>query len=162
MIIQPSFEEVGAPALLPLLVALSFALFMLVTRTIAKKVDPMSLQCVSGSVGSFFLGIAYFGLMPFQLPSAQLVEPDANTGLLLLALGVIGTIAHLLMTWSLRFAPSATVAPMQYLEIPVAALIGWLIFADLPNGMAAIGITITVLAGLYVIFRDQRITGKNT
>ena len=104
MIIQPSFEEVGAPALLPLLVALNFALFMLVTRTVAKKVDPLSLQCVSGGVGTIVLGIAYIGLQPLELPSAQLVVPDVSTGYLLLALGVIGTIAHLLMTWSLRFA----------------------------------------------------------
>ena len=161
LIIQPSFEEVGAPALLPLLVALSFALFMLVTRSVAKQVDPLSLQCVSGGVGTIVLGIAYIGLLPFELSSAQLVVPDAGSGFLLLALGVIGTIAHLLMTWSLRFAPSTTVAPMQYLEIPVAALIGWLFFADLPNGTAAIGVTITVLAGLYVIFREQQFSKKS-
>ena len=121
----------------------------------------MSLQCVSGGVGTIVLGIAYIGLLPLELSSAQLVVPDAGSGLLLLALGVIGTVAHLLMTWSLRFAPSTTVAPMQYLEIPVAALIGWLFFADLPNGTAAIGVTITVLAGLYVIFREQKYSKKS-
>ena len=36
LVVQPSFSEVGAPALLPLLVAVDFALFMLVTRQIAK------------------------------------------------------------------------------------------------------------------------------
>ena len=46
---------------------------------------------------------------------------------------------------------------MQYLEIPVATLFGWLIFRDLPNGLAALGIAVTVAAGLYVIWREQAI-----
>ena len=59
-------------------------------------------------------------------------------------------------TWSLRFAPSATLAPMQYLEIPVATIIGFLVFRDWPNGLAQIGIAITITSGLYIVFREQR------
>ena len=84
-----------------------------------------------------------------------LIVPDAREWHLLLAIGLLGTTAHLLMTWSLRYAPSATLAPMQYLEIPVATLIGWAIFSDLPDGLAAVGIMITVAAGLYVILRER-------
>ena len=62
------------------------------------------------------------------------------------------------MTWSLRFAPSATLAPMQYLEIPVAALVGWLVFRDFPDGLALFGISITISAGLYILFREQKIS----
>lgn len=71
-------------------------------------------------------------------------------------IGVLGTLAHLLMTWSLKFAPSATLAPMQYLEIPFATLIGWLIFSDFPNGLALAGIAVTMASGLYVIYRASR------
>ncbi|MEM7321422.1 MAG: DMT family transporter, partial [Pseudomonadota bacterium] len=74
---------------------------------------------------------------------------------LLLAIGLLGTGAHLLMTWSLRYAPSATLAPMQYLEIPIATLFGWLIFSDLPNGLASLGICVTISAGLYIILREH-------
>ena len=44
LVIQPSFAQVGAPALLPLIVAVVFALFMLVTRQIAKETDPVALS----------------------------------------------------------------------------------------------------------------------
>ena len=84
-----------------------------------------------------------------------IVTPNATETWLLLAIGVLGTCGHLLMTWSLRFAPSATVAPVQYLEIPCATFIGWLVFADLPNGLAAIGIAITMAAGLYILARER-------
>ncbi|MEL6701074.1 MAG: EamA/RhaT family transporter, partial [Pseudomonadota bacterium] len=76
--------------------------------------------------------------------------------------GIVGSIAHLFMTWSLRFAPSATLAPMQYLEIPFATVIGFVIFRDLPNGLAAIGILVTISAGLYVIWRERVATARPT
>jgi drug/metabolite transporter (DMT)-like permease len=59
------------------------------------------------------------------------------------------------MFTALRYAPSSTLASMQYLEIPIAALIGWLVFGDWPNGLAALGICITMMAGLYVVFRER-------
>jgi len=131
-----------------------FALFMLVTRQIAKEVDPISMQFVSGLAASAVL-IPAVMLAPDGWSALKPIWPSARDTALLALMGVIGTLAHLLMTWSLRFAPSTTLAPMQYLEIPFATLIGWLVFADLPNGLAAIGIAVTVASGLYVIRREQ-------
>ena len=155
LVIQPNFAEVGAPALLPVGVALFFALFMLVTRQIAKEVDPVALQAVSGLQASAILLPALI-LLP-DLPGSGLAAFELATGWLLLALGSVGTAAHLLMTWSLRFAPASPLAPMQYLEIPIGTVIGWLIFRDLPNGLAALGILVTIGAGRYIILRERRL-----
>ena len=155
LVIQPNFAEVGAPALLPLGVAVVFALFMLVTRQVAKSLDPIQLQTISGLQASALL-IPALILFP-NAPGMGLISPDTSTLWLLLGLGVIGTVAHLAMTWSLRFAPTSTLAPMQYLEIPFGTFIGWLIFHDLPNGLAAVGIIITMGAGLYIIARERRL-----
>ncbi len=160
LVVQPSFSEVGAPALLPLLVAVDFALFMLVTRQIAKYIDPVSLQALSGAMAVARLFLVY-GLSQISgVLKTQMIAPDGGTTALLLAIGVIGTLAHLLMTWSLRFAPSATLAPMQYLEIPVATIIGYMVFADLPNGLAALGIAITICAGLYIVIREHAMSRR--
>jgi drug/metabolite transporter (DMT)-like permease len=156
MVVQPSFAEVGAPALLPLLGALLFAVFMLVTRRIARDADPLVLQAASGLVATamlvplLLLGLAtgWPDLAPVPLSTREL--------LLLALLGALGTTAHLVMAWSLRFAPSATLAPIQYLEIPFATLIGYIVFGDLPDGLAAVGIALTVAAGLYVLHRERR------
>jgi drug/metabolite transporter (DMT)-like permease len=149
MVVQPAFAEVGWPAILPLIVAFVFAAFMLVTRLLAKAADPVAMQAHSG-------WMACAALVPPLALSGPLVPPGA--GALwpqLLLLGGLGTFGHLLMTWSLRYAPSATLAPMQYLEIPIATLFGLLIFGDLPNGLAAAGIAVTVAAGLYTIHRER-------
>ncbi|MEX2517813.1 MAG: DMT family transporter [Paracoccaceae bacterium] len=154
LVIQPSFAAVGAPALLPLGFAVIFAFFMLVTRQAAKEAGPLLLQFTSGLMATIGLSLvwAIFGGKLFDLGMVEVGRTETE---LLLAVGVVGTFAHLLMTWSLRFAPSATLAPMQYLEIPIATLVGFLIFGDLPNGLAAIGILITIAAGLYIIMRER-------
>ena len=156
MVIQPSFAAVGWPALLPLTVAVVFALFMLVTRHIARDIDPIALQAVSGVMAVPVL--ALFLLVPGEAQALSLVKPTATEMVLLFAIGALGTMAHLVLTWSLRYAPAATVAPMQYLEIPVATVIGWLVFRDLPNGLAGVGIALTVAAGLYVILRERSVS----
>lgn len=155
LVIQPSFAEVGAPALLPLIVAVVFALFMLVTRQVAKETDPVSLQAVSGVFATVLLAPVLLIGTQMNIQELSMTLPSSDLNWLLIAIGVLGTVAHLLMTWSLRYAPSATLAPMQYLEIPVATLIGWVIFSDLPDGLAAVGIVITIAAGLYVILRER-------
>lgn len=158
LVVQPNFVAVGLPALLPLGVAVVFALFMLVTRQIAKDVDPIGLQALSG-----LMAVPVVGLALIAFPNTALLEvapvPD-SAWILLAILGLLGTVAHLLMTWSLRFAPSATLAPMQYLEIPIGTVIGFWIFKDLPNGLAAVGICITVAAGLYIIARERAMSRR--
>ncbi len=159
LVIQPNFVEVGYPALLPLGVAVVFALFMLTTRKVARALDPIKLQAISGIQATVILA-AVLVILPTTFGELSL-QFDATTWGLLAALGLIGTFAHLFMTWSLRFAPASTLAPMQYLEIPFGTAIGWLIFSDLPNGLAAIGICITVGAGLYIILRERRLASQS-
>lgn len=155
MVVQPTFAAVGWPALLPLLVAVIFALFMLVTRQIARNIDPLVLQAVNGWQALAVLIPLALGLHLSDItPLAPATVSTFDWGLLA-AVGLSGTVAHLLMSWSLRYAPSATLAPMQYLEIPIATFFGWLIFSDLPNGLAAVGICVTMAAGLYIVMRER-------
>ena len=150
LVLQPAFADTGWPALLPLAVALIFALFMLVTRQIAKEVDAVPLQAISG-------GIAVVLLLPIwiYLGAPSPLRFDDTTLWLLAAIGVLGTGGHLFMTWSLRYAPASTLAPMQYLEIPMATLFGYLIFTDLPGPLASVGIALTIGAGVYIILRER-------
>ncbi len=158
LVIQPSFAEVGWPALLPLGVAVDFALFILVTRQVAKSIDPVALQTISGAMATAVLLPLLIFALPFEVNGLAVIVPTRTDTGLLLALGCLGTGAHLVMTWSLRFAPSATLAPVQYFEIPMAALIGWLVFRDFPDGLALLGIGITISAGLYILLRERAVS----
>ncbi len=157
MVMQPSFSNVGWVAALPLLVAVIFTLYMLVTRRVCREMDPIPLQAVNGLMGTALLfpiillaeGTGWAELDP--------VDPGAREIGLLAAVGILGTMSHMFMTWSLRFAPASTLAPMQYLEIPFAALFGWLIFAQFPDGLARVGILVVMASGLYIIWRERQL-----
>lgn len=153
LVVQPSFVEVGWPALLPVGVALCFALFMLTTRQLTRDVDPVQMQAISGVMATGVLGLAL--LLWAEPLGTRTFWPSSTTLALMGVLGVVGTAAHLAMTWALRLAPAATLAPMQYIEIPFATALGWWIFRDLPNGLAMVGIAITVATGLYIVWREH-------
>lgn len=160
MVVQPSFATVGWPALLPVVVALTFSFFILTTRQIAKETDPIGLQAVSGVMATVVIApFVIFGTA-FDLPVLGAEMPGTSEWMMLIGIGFFGTAAHLLMTWSLKYAPSATVAPMQYLEIPIATLIGLMLFSDFPNQLALVGIVITMLAGVYVMVRERHVATK--
>ena len=88
-------------------------------------------------------------------PLLGLVPISGQSAAILVLFGILGVVAHLSMTYALRFAPTSTLAPVQYLEIPIAALVGWIVFADFPNGLALLGIAIIMGAGLYILWREH-------
>jgi len=155
LVLQPSFAAVGWPALLPLGVAVIFAVFTLITRVLAAEMSPLAMQSASALIAIPLLLPLAFLEVPGDPPPLSWVWPQNAQLWLLPVFGATGAIGHLLITASLRFAPAATLAPMQYLEIPVAAALGWLLFQELPNAMASFGITITILAGVYIIWRER-------
>lgn len=155
LVIQPSFAEVGWVAVLPLCVALLFCGFMLITRHIAQETDPIGLQFVSGLIATaLLLPLLALGSR-LGLGELTWTLPSPREWSLMLAIGALGTLAHLLMTWSLRYAPSATVSPIQYIEIPFTALIGLVVFSELPNALAAFGMALTIAAGLFTMLFEE-------
>lgn len=157
MVVQPAFSEVGWPALLPLGVAVTFALFMLVTRRIAGQTDPVGMQAVSALIALALMGPVMVLTPAGALPELAWISPTGRGWILITMMGVAGTGAHLLMTWSLRYAPASTLAPMQYLEIPFATVVGYMLFGDLPGPLATLGIAVTMGSGLYIVMRERAI-----
>lgn len=155
MILQPSFAAVGWPALLPFVVAAVFSIFTLLTRLLSDEMSPIAMQAGAGIIALPLLLPLGLLHVPGDPPPLDWIMPEGWDLWLLVALGVTGAVGHLLITASLRYAPSATIAPLHYLEIPFATLLGWLIFQDLPGGLAAWGIALTMAAGLYIIIRER-------
>lgn len=82
---------------------------------------------------------------------------DAETFLLLGAMGVAGGISQLLLTSALRWGPVAIVLPMDYSQILWATLLGWLLWGALPIPSTWAGATLIVASGLYIVWREHRL-----
>ena len=159
LVIQPSLVTFGLVALYPLGTALCFALYMLETRSLSRKMHPIPMQFATSVLTALFcslcVGVAWIGQWDAHVP----VMPEWVTWLWLFGVGAASALAHIMMTYALRFAPSATLAPLHYLEIISAAILGLLVFQDFPNTLTWAGIAIIVSSGLYIIHRE-RLTEK--
>ncbi|MBQ2261007.1 MAG: DMT family transporter [Loktanella sp.] len=158
-VIQPSFAAFGAIALFPLGTAVGFAFYILVTRGLSRRMHPVTLQFHTGLIASL---LCLPVLLLAQGTGSLLLDPVMPEGiawLWLLGVGFFATLSHMMMTYALSLAPSATLAPLQYLELPVATLLGYLVFSDFPNALSLIGITIIIGSGLYMIHRE-RVTSR--
>ena len=160
MVIQPSFQEVGFYALLPLLVAFIFAIFMLITRFITQENNVIKVQTVNGVIAVVLIAPALLIFKDGSVPLFDFSTISSDKIFLLISFGSVGTFALLSITWSLSYLPSATTAPLQYFEIPIVTLFGWLLFSELPNPLASAGIVITMASGLYVMFQEQAKTAQ--
>ena len=66
---------------------------------------------------------------------------------LLLLMAALGTGGHLLLILALGMAPTATLMPFIYAQIAVAAGLGWLVFGQLPDAVAWLGMAVIAACG---------------
>jgi drug/metabolite transporter (DMT)-like permease len=158
-VIQPSFAAFGAVALFPLGTAVGFAFYILVTRGLSRRVHPVALQFHTGLAASLMCLPVLLAAEGTGSALLDPVRPEGVAWLWLLGVGFFATLSHMMMTYALSLAPSATLAPLQYLELPVATLLGFLVFGDFPNALSLTGIAIIIGAGLYMIHRE-RVTAR--
>ena len=159
-VIQPSFAAFGAVALIPLGTAVAFALYILVTRGLSRRMHPVVLQFHTGLIACLFCTPV---LLLAQDSGSELLDPVWPRGiawLWLFGAGFFATLSHMMMTYALSLAPSATLAPLQYFELPVATLFGYLVFHDFPNALSLMGIAIIIGAELYMIHRERVTAGQ--
>ncbi len=157
LVIQPSFVAFGWPAFLPLGTAVFFAIYLILTRTMAQRIDPLALQTYT-SVAALMVGLPILAV--FDGSGIQFLDPVWPTGLPLLWLiltGLSAAIAHVFLTYAFRFAPVTLLGPMHYMEIVSATILGYLVFGDLFNGLAACGVLVIVGSGLYLIWRERQL-----
>ena len=75
----------------------------------------------------------------------------------LIATGLLGGTAHLILTHSYRYAPASVIAPYDYTAILFAFVIGYFAFNEVPTGLVIVGAAIVVAAGLFVLWRERQL-----
>lgn len=160
LIIRPSFDEIGPVALLPVVTAFGIAVFALMTRVLAHREDPWSMQMQTGIWGGIFCGVV---LLLGQGSGSILfdpVVPDMKGLAQSFGCGVMATISGTIAVYAYRNAPASTLAPLQYFEIVCATIFGWLVFGDFPDVIKWIGIAIIIASGLFILWRERVLASR--
>ncbi|MET1755680.1 DMT family transporter [Novosphingobium sp. RD2P27] len=150
IISQPGHEPVPPLGLAAGLGAgLLVALVSFQIRDLARTEAPIS--CV--------FWFAFYGALIASLLLPTSITPHgAAEWALLIAIGVCGTLAQLLITTSLRFGQVATVVVMDYTALVWSTLYGWLIWDRLPPAATWLGAPAIVAAGLVITWREHRLS----
>lgn len=154
IVIRPGSGLFGWVVLYPLCGALFYASFQVLTSKLAALENPYTTHFYTGLTGTALLS-AVLAASPLQ-PLTLLAEaPAAQWGLLAL-IGTLGTVGHLLLIIALGLAPTGTLMPFVYVQIAVAAAIGWWVFDHAPDGTAWLGMAVLSASGALAAWLNVR------
>ena len=145
--LRPSAQTVSWPAMIALGGSLSFAVLMLITRSL--RATPDIVLASSQFAGTFALGALMSPL--------GWVTPSIGSLGLFAAAGCISVSALLCVNRSLKLAPASVVVPYQYSMIVWAVMFGYVVFGDVPQVATVLGAAIIIGAGLYIFLREREL-----
>ena len=123
--------------------------YHVLTRVLTRTETTMALMFHTALVGMVAFITLTLALGTWTLPTAF----DAG---LMLALGAFATAGHLMFTSAYREAPASTLAPVNYMHIAFATVLGWLVFQQLPDALGFTGMALIAVAGLSAAWQASR------
>lgn len=135
-------------AMVALAAAACTALAMIFVRKLAQE-EQTSAIVFWFSLTSTLLGLA---TLPFGW-----VATDWQTTLTLVAIGLLGGLAQILLTSGYRFADASLIAPFEYTSMLLALGIGWYVFGEAPTLTMLAGAALVITAGILIIWRERQL-----
>lgn len=83
---------------------------------------------------------------------------DPATFAVMIAMGLVGGLGQIAFTAALKYAPVSAVMPMDYSSLIWATLYGWVLFDMLPTPWTWCGAPIIVASGIYIVWREHRLS----
>jgi drug/metabolite transporter (DMT)-like permease len=128
--------------------ALSSAVLAILLRRLGKGDVPISVACWYNGSGFVAAGIIVL-LLPGQFDAvSQPIFFD------LVWLGVIGAGLQIVLTTAYRYADAVAVASMRYLQMPVSAVAGYVIFAEVMTPVEIFGALVIITSCLVIAWRE--------
>ncbi len=122
---------------------------------LASRAAPVSLSAaVLGLYG--FLAIVVAGLFYWGWEQKDFVLPDLQTALTLLAAVLWGAFAYLSLMKAMRTGSVSVVTPFRYSRLLFGIGLGVIFFDETIDMPMAIGCTIVVASGLFILIRGSR------
>lgn len=123
--------------------------YNLLSRVLVRTESPSTLLFYTALVGSICFG-AY---LPWSIGGPS---PSGLDMVLFASMGVTAGTGHFLFTAAFKYAPVSVLAPVNYLQLVWAGLLGWLIFRHVPDPLSIAGMGIVTLSGLIIAFKSSR------
>ena len=149
VVIRPGLIEFNLATFAALGCGICYGFYLIITKKLSSSDNPLLTLLLSGIVGTIIIS-------PF-LPSIW-INPTSNQWILLVLIGLIASVAHLLLILSLKYADASKLAPLGYTEIITNIIISYYFFNELPDNWTYLGLFIIVPSGLYISRREYLLT----
>lgn len=148
LIVLPGAGSVEPGVLVALAGAVATAAALLSIRTMSGE--------EKGSAVAFYFTVfgAVAGALSLWFDS---VVPSLEELPVLVAIGLLGGAAQILLTFAYQNAPATLIAPFEYSTLVFASLIGFLVWADVPAGNELLGIAVIVGATTWLTLRERKV-----
>ncbi len=150
IVLRPNLAAAGWWALLPIVSAMFFALLIIGNRYVAGQASALVMQFV---VAAYAAPILLLAAPLFALTGIErfaLFVPDWTVIARCAVVACTASCAHWLVYIGTTRSGAAKVAPMSYVQLLVASIIGWAWFGDHPDLWTLVGAAVIVSAGLYL------------
>lgn len=146
VVIRPGSEVFGPAVMFPMASAGFLAVYHVSTRAL-RGANPMTTLTYTALVGTVVTTV----FLPFQW-----TPPTPQAWALLIGSGVIHALGQASLIRAFKLSEASTLAPFNYVQIPMAVVVGMIVFSDLPDGIGLIGMAMIAGAGLVVWFAGRR------
>ena len=152
IILRPGLGVVDPMALVALLCALLFALYPILTRIVSRDDPPMTTLFYTALIG--VIGLSLIG--PFYWTT-----PDPVGWALFALVALLGASGHYLLIKALQLAPASVLQPYSYTLLIWATVVGFAVFATLPDLPTVIGAIVIAASGIYTFTRERLRHGRS-
>lgn len=140
LVVRPGGQVFGWALLFPVVMVTSYASFQVLTSRLSGDENPYTTHFYTGLVGA----VAVSPLAAFHWETQALVRHWPW----FVVLGAFGTLGHLMLIRAYNRASAVVLMPYLYTQIAFAALAGWLMFRQVPDGLAWLGMAVIAASGV--------------
>ncbi len=145
IIVRPGTGVFNPVALLVVMVALGYALYVLSSRANRDK-ETLAALTYYPLFGIFIISGA--------LSPLDWTAPTVGAWSAMIFVGVCAGIGHVTLTLAFRYASPPVLAPLEYTGLIWAVILGYALFDELPDQWTVVGMCLIASAGIFVVYRE--------
>ena len=146
VIIRPGLGVMHWAAFLPLITAISYAGYQIMTRIAGRTEDTKTSLFWTSTVGVIVMSC----IVPFVWKA-----PDATAWVIMVATGAVFGFGHYLLIRAFEVAAVSTLSPFLYTQIIWVTIISIVVFDQFPDQFSILGAAIVIGSGLYIWHRES-------
>jgi drug/metabolite transporter (DMT)-like permease len=147
IIVQPGFNILSFGIMLAIISALALSVNALIVKKLTLTDTPHAI----------IIWMVVM-LIPITLiPAIPVWEwPNFEDWLYLWGIAILGTLAHFSWTKSYALADITSLEPIGFIKLPIIALLGWMIFSEIPGTWTWVGGLIIFMSTIYISQREAK------